>query len=62
MPIVVISRLLGHADPAFTMRIYVHGQGDALKSAAATLQRVVFTSCQRRRHGTLFTRSDAMRS
>jgi integrase len=26
LPIVVISQWLGHADPAFTMRTYVHGQ------------------------------------
>lgn len=31
---------LGHAGPAFTMRTYVHNQDDALKIAAATLQRV----------------------
>jgi integrase len=41
VPIAVISAWLGHADPAFTMRVYVHSQGDALKIAAATLQRVV---------------------
>lgn len=27
--------------PAFTLRTYVHAQNDALKGAAATLQRVV---------------------
>ena len=45
VPIVVISAWLGHADPAFTMRTYVHNQDDALKVAAATLQQVVSTSC-----------------
>jgi integrase len=40
LPIVVISQWLGHADPAFTMRTYVHGQNDALQLAAQTLQRV----------------------
>lgn len=40
VPIVVISAWLGHADPAFTMRTYVHSQDDALKVAAATLQQV----------------------
>jgi integrase len=44
VPIVVISQWLGHADPAFTMRTYVHSQDDALKIAAATLQRVVTLS------------------
>jgi len=43
VPIAVISAWLGHADPAFTMRVYVHSQDDALKIAAATLQRVVTT-------------------
>jgi hypothetical protein len=32
LPIVVISQWLGHADPAFTMRAYVHSQDDALTS------------------------------
>lgn len=41
VPIIVISQWLGHADPAFTMRTYLHGQDDALKLAAGTLQRVV---------------------
>lgn len=45
VPIVVISAWLGHADPAFTMRTYVHNQDDALKVAAASLQQVVSTSC-----------------
>jgi integrase len=45
VPIVVISAWLGHADPAFTMRTYVHAQDDALKVAAASLQQVVSTSC-----------------
>jgi len=41
VPIAVISAWLGHADPAFTMRTYVHAQNDTLKGAAATLQKVV---------------------
>lgn len=44
VPIAVISAWLGHADPAFTMRTYVHAQNDALKAAAATLQMVVTRS------------------
>jgi integrase len=44
LPIVVISQWLGHADPAFTMRTYVHSQDDALRLAAETLQRVVTPS------------------
>ena len=45
VPIVVISAWLGHADPSFTMRTYVHNQDDALKVAGASLQQVVSTSC-----------------
>ena len=44
VPIVVIAQWLGHADPAFTMRTYVHSQDDALKIAAASLQQVVTPS------------------
>jgi integrase len=44
VPIVVISAWLGHADPAFTLRTYVHTQKDSLAEAAAILQRVVTTS------------------
>lgn len=44
VPIAVFSAWLGHADPAFTMRTYVHAQNDALKAAAATLQKVVTQS------------------
>jgi integrase len=44
VPIAVISAWLGHADPAFTMRTYVHAQNDALKDAAATWQKVVTPS------------------
>lgn len=42
--IAVISAWLGHTDPAFTMRTYVHPENDALKEAAATLQKVVTRS------------------
>jgi integrase len=44
VPIVVISQWLGHADPAFTMRMYVRAQDGALQMAAATLQQVVTAS------------------
>jgi len=43
VPIAVISQWLGHADPAFTMRTYVHAGKDGLTAAAASLQRVVTT-------------------
>ena len=44
VPIAVISAWLGHADPAFTMRTYVHAQDGGLKAAADTLQKVVTRS------------------
>jgi integrase len=44
VPIAVISAWLGHADPAFSMRTYVHAQDGGLKAAAATLQKVVTRS------------------
>ena len=44
VPIAVISAWLGHADPAFTLRTYVHAQNNALKAAAAILQEVVTRS------------------
>jgi integrase len=43
-PIIVIAQWLGHADPAFTLRTYVHANNDALRGAAAALQRVVTPS------------------
>jgi integrase len=43
VPIAVISQWLGHADPAFTMRTYVHAGKDGLAAAAASLQRIVTT-------------------
>jgi integrase len=46
VPIVVVSAWLGHADPAFTIRTYVHSQNDALNAAATSLQAVVSPSCQ----------------
>jgi integrase len=45
VPIVVVSAWLGHADPAFTMRTYVHSQNDALTAAATSLQSVVSPLC-----------------
>jgi integrase len=35
VPIATISAWLGHGDPSFTMRTYVHAQNDALKNASA---------------------------
>lgn len=39
MAVAVIAAWLGHADPAFTMRTYVHSQDDALRHAADALHR-----------------------
>lgn len=37
VPVAVIAAWLGHADPAFTMRTYVHSQDHALHEAAKVL-------------------------
>lgn len=37
VPTAVISAWLGHASAAFTMRVYVHSQDDALRAAMGTL-------------------------
>jgi integrase len=39
--VAVIAAWLGHADPAFTMRTYVHSQESALTDAADTLSKLV---------------------
>ncbi|WP_203935840.1 tyrosine-type recombinase/integrase [Planosporangium mesophilum] len=40
VPVAVIAAWLGHADPAFTMRTYVHSQDHALHDAARVLGHV----------------------
>jgi len=37
--LLVVLRLLGHADPAMTARIYLHATKDALDAVAAEQQR-----------------------
>lgn len=37
VPVSVVQRILGHTDPAFTMRVYVHHDANDLRSALATL-------------------------
>jgi integrase len=37
VPVAVIAKWLGHANPSITTALYVHSQDDALKAAAATL-------------------------
>jgi integrase len=44
VPTAVIAAWIGHRDATLTMRLYVHSQGEALKAAGATLDRVVTTS------------------
>jgi integrase len=41
VPLAVIAKWLGHANPAITARIYAHSQDDALAAAAASLGAVV---------------------
>lgn len=43
VPIAVIAQWLGHTDPAFTMRTYVHSQDEALQAAASSFDRLVTT-------------------
>jgi integrase len=40
----VISKWLGHADPAITARIYTHSQDEALRDAGKTLGAIVTSS------------------
>ena len=44
VPLAVIAKWLGHANPAITARIYAHSQDEALAAAAASLGGVVTTS------------------
>jgi integrase len=39
VPVAVIAAWLGHSNPAFTMKTYVHSQPDALLIAARSLAR-----------------------
>jgi integrase len=41
VPLAVIAKWLGHANPAITARIYAHSQDEALAAAAASLGAVV---------------------
>lgn len=40
-PAVVIAAWIGHDDPSFTTRVYMHSNTDALKAAASVFERVV---------------------
>jgi integrase len=44
VPLAVIAKWLGHANPAITTRIYAHSQNEALAAAAASLGAVVTSS------------------
>lgn len=45
VPVAVIAKWLGHANPSITTSLYVHSQDDALKAAAVSLGEVVSPSC-----------------
>ena len=44
VPMAVIAKWLGHADPSITARIYAHSQDEALRDASKTLAAVVTSS------------------
>ena len=44
VPVAVIAAWIGHKDASLTMRLYAHSQDEALKSAGASLNRVVTVS------------------
>lgn len=44
VPVAVIAKWLGHANPTITTELYVHSQDDALKAAATSLGAVVTSS------------------
>ena len=44
VPLAVIAKWLGHADPAITARIYAHSQDDALRAAGQSSGAVVTSS------------------
>jgi hypothetical protein len=44
VPLAVIAKWLGHADPAITARIYAHSQDEALRDASRSLGAVVTSS------------------
>jgi integrase len=44
VPLAVIAKWPGHADPSITARIYAHSRDDALKAAAQTLGTVATSS------------------
>jgi hypothetical protein len=44
VPLAVIAKWLGHANPAIKARIYAHSQDEALAAAATTLGEVATPS------------------
>lgn len=44
VPLAVIAKWLGHADPSITAKIYAHSQDDALRDAGKSLGAVVTSS------------------
>ncbi|MGF2946555.1 tyrosine-type recombinase/integrase [Mycobacterium sp. Lab-001] len=41
VPLVLVAAWIGHKDASLTMKLHAHSQDDALKAAAAVLNRVV---------------------
>ncbi len=41
VPLAVVAAWAGHADPAFTLRVYAHSQDAAIRDASALLTRII---------------------
>lgn len=41
VPLAVVAAWAGHADPAFTLRLYAHSQDDAIREASSLLTRMI---------------------
>lgn len=44
VPLAVVAAWAGHADPAFTLRVYAHSQDDAIRDASSLLTRMISES------------------
>ena len=41
VPLAVVAAWAGHADPAFTLRVYAHSQDTAIRDALSLLTRMI---------------------
>jgi integrase len=41
VPLAVVAAWAGHADPAFTLRVYAHSQDDAIRNASSLLTKMI---------------------